>query len=308
MLVTVLATAMILSVTGVAVMEFGLYGRTEAFESAHTIENQYTVEGHVNKALWRVNTMADSLISYTEGPVTVTYDTSAMRLFVGVSQFDEARTVTADLVEDNHFRHAIATNDTLLLNGYDLGNEPQNTVKGEFRFLPQIDLQYFIDSAVAVHDEDYYWYDQADFSDEGIHVFTGEDPVLNSVTLHNSTVVFTSSWVWFYKDCDIRAEVNLDEQLPAVVLTNPDIVFVLNREWGYQDNIEGAIWCAGKIRIKRGTISGPIVANKAVLKRDMDLTDDAHPEFYNIWYTGFGSYASYDWPKVLTNWDESYVD
>jgi hypothetical protein len=307
MLVTVLATALILSVTGVAVMEFGFYGRTEAIDAVHTIQNRYTVEGHVSKALWRINNFADSLVSYTDGPVTVNYDTTTERLLVGVSQYDEARAVIADLYEDMHFSHAIATNDSLLLNGYSIGAEPQRSTKGEFRFLPEVNLQYFIDSAVAVHSENYYWYDDYDFSQEGIHVFTGEDPYLNSVTLHNSTLVFTSQWVTFWKDCDIRAAKDSTNQLPAVILTNPNVTFNINSEFRREDHIEGAIYCAGKIRLTRGDLTGPIIANQLVLLRDMDFMDDAHPEYY-IWHTGFGSYSAYDWPKVITNWTDAYAN
>jgi hypothetical protein len=306
MLVTVLATALIMSVTGVAVMEFGFYGRTEAIDAVHTIKNRYTVEAHVSKALWRINNFSDDQVSYTDGPVTVNYDSTTMRLLVGVSQYDEARAVIADLVEDMHFDHAIAASDSLVLNDFTIGAESHHTSKGEFGFLPQINLQYFIDSAVAVHEEDYYWYDDADFTEEGIHVFTGEDPYLNSVTLHNSTVVFTSQWVTFWKDCDIRAAKDSTNQLPAVILTNPDIIFNVNREFRRQDHIEGAIYCAGKIKLNRGELTGPILATRVEVKRDMNFIDDQHPEYY-IWHTGFGSYNAYDWPKFVVNWAEYYI-
>jgi hypothetical protein len=306
MLVTVLTTALILSLTGMAVVEFGFYGRSTAQDAVHAINNRYTVESHVNKALWRVNTFDDSLVSYSDGPVTVTYDTTTMRLLVGVSQYDKTQAVMADLVEDMHFNHAIATNDSLLLYGHTLGQEPSHSSKGEFRFLPTLDQQYFLDSAVAVHDEDYYWYTDADFSQEGIHVFTGESPYLYNVTLHNSSLLFTSQWVTFWGENDIRAAKDSTNQLPAVILTHPDIVFNIQGEFWKQDRIEGAIYCAGKVVLRKGTLSGPIVSRKAAVFRDMNFTDDQNPEYY-IWHTGFGHYASYDWPKVITNWADVYI-
>jgi hypothetical protein len=303
---------MILTVTGVAMVEFSFYGKSEAMDAVHTIQNQYTLESHVNKALWRVNTFADDEVSYQDGNVSVNFDTTTQRLIVGVSQYDQTRAVMADMVEDNHFRHALAASDSLLLNGYTVGAESHRSPKGEFRFLPTLDLQYFLDSAVAVHEEDYFWYDQNDFEDEhgenieGIHVFTGDDPFLNSVTLHNSTLVFTSEWVHFYKDNDIRAAKDSTNQLPAVVLTHPDVLFSVNREFRRQDNIEGAIWCAGKVRLTRGDLTGPVIANRIEVLRDMDFKDDEHPEYY-VWGTGFGEYSSYDWPKVIVNWTEAWV-
>jgi hypothetical protein len=306
MLVTVLTTALILSLTGMAVVEFGFYGRTTAQDGAHTILNRYVVESHVNKALWRVNTFADSLVSYTDGPVTVSYDTTTMRLLVGVSQYDETRAVTADLVEDMHFNHSIATNDSLVLSGYSIGAEPGRTPKGEFRFLPNLDLQYFMDNAVEIHTEDYYVYADGEIQGEGIHVFTGEEPILNSVSMENSTFVFTDEWVYFYKDVVVKAKVE-ENQLPALVFTNPNSVFTFNKEFWKQDHIEGAIYSAGKVRVKYGYITGPIVANKVTLLSNIDLKDDEHPEYYT-WHTGFGSYAAYDWPKVITNWTDHYID
>lgn len=290
-----------------AVVEFGFYGHASANDAVHSIKNQYLLESSVNKAMWRVNTFADTLVSYTDGPVSVTYDTTTMRLLIGVSQYDETQAVSADVVEDMHFNHAIATNDSLLLFGHTLGQEPEHSTKGEFRFLPSLNYQYFLDSAVAVHDEDFYWYEDWDLNQEGIHVFTGYLPTLDAVTLHNSTLVFTSSEVRFWKDCDIRAEKDSSNQLPALIFTNPDIVFVFNHEWDHQDHIEGAVYCAGKVRLKRGELTGPIVANKAVLRRDMDFIDDQHPEYY-IWHQCFGSYSAYDWPKVITNWVDYYIN
>jgi len=227
---------------------------------------------------------------------------------VAVSSDEETRAVTADLSEDMHFNHSIATNDSLELGFYTLGAQPAHTARGEFRFLPQVDLQYFIDSAVTIHTQSDYWFEQSDFTEEGIHIFTGSNLVFESVELENSTLVFTGTEIWFYKKNDIRALKNADEQLPALVFTNKDVYFDLDKEWYWDsDIIAGAIYCAGKLEICHARLTGPVVANKVKVVRDLDFYDEYGAEYY-VWNKGFGNYDDYDWPKHIQNWDETWID
>ena len=147
-----------------------------------------------------------------------------------------------------------------------------------------------------------------DLPQQGIHIFTGSNLTFESVSMYNSTLVFLGTDIWFYKRNIIKAEKNENEQLPALIFTNPNVVFDIDNEWRqYPDVIEGAIYCAGKVILDDGTISGPIISRTAVVTEDFNFTDEQHPEFYTF-NTGFGLYESYDWPKVIINWDERWVD
>ncbi len=305
MLVTVMITALVFGITGVAVLEVGAFGHTESQDIVHDVKRQYAVESNINTALWRVNTFDDSMATFVTGPVSVNYDTTTSRMTVAVSMYDEVNVVLADLSEAHHFSYSIAANDSVALDDYELGHEDTHPIRGEFRFLPQPDVNYFMSNAVEIHHGDHLWIEDEDLDEEGIHVFTGDDIWLDAVEIENSTLVFTGNWVYFYKDCKIRAPEVVEGELPqpALVFTNPEIVFKIKQEWGKKDTIAGAIFCAGKIILKHGHITGPIVTRKLTLRRDINLEDDEHPEFYT-WNQGFGPYESYDWPEHIINWQQ----
>jgi hypothetical protein len=298
-------TALVFGITGVAVLSLGGLTTTESQSVIHDIKRQYAVESNVNTALWRVNTFDDSLATFIDGPVAVNFDTSTQTMTVAVSMYNKVNVVQAELAQANHFSYSIATSDSLELYDYEVGHSDQHPLRGEFRFLPQPDMNFFMSNAVEIHTGDHLWIRDWDLADEGIHVFTGDDIWFESVELHNSTIVFTGNYVYFYKDNDIRAPEPEEgvAPLPALVFTNPDIIFSINREWYRQDRIEGAIYCAGKINLKYGEISGPIISRKLSVRRSITLTDSEHPEFYT-WTQGFGSYYSYDWPEHIVNWQQ----
>jgi len=300
-----LTTTVIFSVTGLSVVQFSSNARVESVKLVHEQQSRSIVESNVNLALWRVNTLPDSMANTASEYVTTVLDTNTDQLTVVVNHHDRLRVVEVDLFEDMHFNHSLATNDTLEMGPYSIGEEADHGVRGEFRFLPQVDTDYFTSNAVQVHPHSDWIYYQSDFDEEGIHIFTGDNVWLYSVTLHNSTLVFESNYVYFYKDNDIRAPQPAEGQapLPALVFTNENIIFRLAKEWWNQDTIHGAIYCAGKIILKHGTFTGPIVAHKIAVKKNLNFIDDDHDAFY-AWPRGFGNYTDYDWPQHITNWAE----
>jgi hypothetical protein len=68
------------------------------------------------------------------------------------------------------------------------------------------------------------------------------------------------------------------------------------------DHIQGAIFSNGTVVLRRGDLSGPVVARNAYLYRDMDFLDEVYPQYYQ-WPQGFGAYDSYDWPKQIAMWE-----
>jgi hypothetical protein len=184
--------------------------------------------------------------------------------------------------------------------------------------MPEVDLDYFTDNAVATHSNWFKrWDGDAEHEDdeafaEGIHIFTGSFIELRDMNLNNCTLVFTGVFVSFSNTNTISAPVPADsaDAMPALVFTNPNNRFYVDAEGSSnqkEDIINGAIYTAGTIILKKGELSGPIVGNTISLEDDYDYSNDIrfkdseHPWFYR-WTSGFKNKSHYDWPKQIGRW------
>ena len=307
----------VFSFTGVAVMNVSFVSSQQSAQTKQNIINQYQAESTVNQALWRINNGVDSLASFVDGPTISVYDTVNNILTIKVDQFEMEQEISLDLSEDTHFNRALASDEEITTNGYDTGYEEENRER-VFPFMPEADLNFFMDNAVEVHNENWKQWnggsnheDDEDFA-EGIHVFTGSFISLKNMNLNNCTLVFTGIFVGFEHSNVITAPTPIDsaDAMPALVFTNPWNWFVVNAEGDHydkEDKISGAIYTAGTIILKKGELTGPIVGKVISLQagnnyvNEIDFLDSEFPEYYR-WTKGFKDRKHYDWPKQIGRW------
>ena len=317
MLVAVLMVFVIFSFTGVAVLNVAYLSSSTSAETVNNIKLQYAMESSINRSLWRINNGPDSLINANTDGITTEFNPVLNTLCVKIDKFQMESEILLDLSEDTHFDRALASDETITTNGNETDMDEENASRF-FTFMPEVDLDYFTDNAVAVHtnwfkswDGDSEHEDDEAFA-EGIHVFTGSFIELRDMTLNNCTLVFTGRFVIFSNSNTINAPVPADSAnaMPALVFTNPSNYFLVAAEGANHDKedvINGAIYTAGTIILKKGELSGPIVGKTVSLEDGMGYAnnirfrDSEHPWFYR-WTAGFKNKSHYDWPKQIGRW------
>ena len=314
MLVAVLMIFVVFSFTGVAVLNVSYISSVSSAETVNNIKLQYAMESSVNESLWRMNNGPDSLINVEADGITTLFDPVLNVLSVKVDKFQMETEILLDLSEDTHFDRALASDETITTNDYAVDADDENQSRF-FSFMPEVDLAYFTDNAVATHTQSWYqWNDleEDDFGGEGIHVFTGWFIELKNCSFENSTLVFTGRYINFEHQNEIDAPVPVDsaDAMPALVFTNPDNYFEIEAEgknYDREDKINGAIYTAGTIVLKKGELSGPIVGKTITMEHgeeynnQIDFKDTEHPKHYR-WTKGFKHKKHYDWPKQIGRW------
>ncbi|MBC8191179.1 MAG: hypothetical protein ISR87_03435 [Candidatus Marinimicrobia bacterium] len=298
-IVAIMITAVIFSATGLGVLNLATIVNLDTQNAVQKVQDQVEVESLSNVALWRVNTGADSLGTFTAGEVTATYDNASMKISVLKGSGDEMTGVILDLKEDTHFDRAVATRYGIDYNGKTTNEEPNHQLRPNIGFLPQVDMAYFVanaanqvwGSSMHIHDEDVV---------EGINIFYGNHLDIHNVDIENATLVFVGWDIELKDDVRIVAPMVNGQPLPAMVFTGqPDTHF--DQESGEEIHIEGAIYSTGHVRLHEGAFTGPVVANTARICRDIDMIDDTNNDYY-AWNLGFGNYEDYDWPKQIQEW------
>ncbi len=126
---------------------------------------------------------------------------------------------------------------------------------------------------------------------------------------------FTGVFIFLKGDNVIHAPTPVDssEAIPALVFSNPYVsVSISEGDWGWTpggyryyeaagDDIQGAIYCAGRLIHLNGSISRPVMGRIVSLDDDFDFLDTEFNQYYR-WTRGFGQRDSYDWPKQLHRW------
>ena len=301
MLAAVLTMFLVFSFSGVAVLNLSTFTSMENQNSVQNLKNQYEVESSVNRSLWAINAGVDSLVNL-EGLTTVAYDSLSKELLVSIDRYDKTFEVSVDLADQDHFENSLSASDTIEHNSYTVyANEGER----EFGFLPNTDLDYFMDNATEIHTESFHKFVNGDVSGDGIHVFTGSYIDIENVVI-NGTLVFTGRYISFDKHLTVVADTTAG--LPAMVFSN-DLVEVSFYESNGDDdiNVNGPVFSAGKIWMRDGSFTGPIVGKEITLEADMTF-DTSNKDKHNNWKNGFGARDSYDWPKQIGRWKVQYGD
>ncbi|MBC8193293.1 MAG: hypothetical protein H8E18_12990 [FCB group bacterium] len=320
MLVAVLMMFVVFSFTGVAVLNVAYLSTSTSTETVNNIKLQYAMESSINESLWRMNNGPDSLININTNGIETSFDPLLNILSVKVDKFQMESEILLDLSEDTHFDRALASDETINTNGYETNVDEENRSRF-FTFLPEVDIDYFTDNAVAIHPESFHKFEggkgKGKHSDDdemadGIHIFTGSYIEFKNMNLANHTLVFTGRYIDFTDRNNIDAPLPADsaDAMPALVFTNPDNYFEIEAEGKHyekEDVIIGAIYTAGTIVLKKGQVSGPIVGNAISLEPGEDFEnhinfrDTEHPHHYR-WHKGFKGKKHYDWPKQIGRW------
>ncbi len=300
MLVAVLMVFVIFSFTGVAVLNVSYLSYSTSQETVNNIKLEYAMESTINEALWRINTGVDSLVNYSNDGVSTVWNASTNVLSVNIDKFQMESEILLDLSDDTHFDRGIAAEETVTLNGYDPGLTDEKKVRGGFNFLPEADIQYFLDNATSVHSNSYKIWSNNTFPD-GIHVFTGNYITLDDTRITSGTLVFTGHHISFWGNNYITApEGDSTSTAPALIFTNPNQDFDMFSNEG-NETIIGAIYCKGDVTLHNGNVSGPVIAKNVTLGANIDFMDSEHSNRYR-WTRGFGQRENYDWPKQIGHW------
>jgi len=290
----------IFSFTGVAVLNVSYLSSSNSMETINNIKLQYATESSINEALWLINTSDDSLVNTTEDGVTTLWNSTTNILSVNVDKFQMEAEILLDLSDDTHFDRGIAAEEAVTLDGFDAGLDEDRQVRSNFDFLPEADLQYFLDNATSVHDESSKTWKDNTFPD-GIHVFTGNYITIEDIRIVSGTLVFTGHHVTILGENEITAAAgDTTATNAALIFTNPNQDFRAYSSDG-GETIIGAIYCKGNISLESGNISGPIMGKNVTLNNHFNLLDNENTDRYR-WTKGFGLRNGYDWPKQIERW------
>ena len=301
-IVAIMVTAVVFSVTGLGVLNLATLVNLDTQNAIEKVQSQIEVESLTNVALWRINTGADSLGSFSSGNATSNYDTTTMVLRVEINSEGDTSGFKLSLEEDSHFKRAVGTASSIDYNdGKTVSEEDAHRMRAYMGFLPEVDLDYFVDNAANVS-----WMDDEHIHDEdvveGINVFHGNHLDIHNIDVENATLVFTGYDIQLKDDVIIKAPIVGGSPLPALVFLWDGLDTHFDQGWNDEIHIEGAIYSVGHVRLHEGEYSGPVVANTARICRDIDILDDEYSEYYE-WNLGFGEYEDYDWPKQIREWE-----
>ena len=219
MLIAIIASFLVLSFTGVAVLEVANTSRVVSNQTVNNVKLQFALESAVNEALWRINCGADSLVNIDENGVLCVWDSTEQVLTVSVSDGKYESEVELDLSDDTHFERGLASRNLIQFNGYEAGISKNNRAR-VFTFLPQVDYEYFEANKVNQHNGSFNSWKDDFLEQEGIHIFTGNNLLLTDIDVSNSTLVFTGKNIFFAGSCTITAPVPVDSA-SANVSTSP---------------------------------------------------------------------------------------
>ena len=296
MLVSILIVFAIFSFTGITALNMALSTNPVPVETTQSIKLQYEMETKINKALWQINSGADSYVNYSAEGTTVTWDPTRSILSVDIENSNLESEVVMDLSDDTPFHRALASNNPIRVYGNKANFEEKHEMR-QFDELPVVDYAYFLLNRTIIHNGNQSSWSMDSLEIEGIHIFTGNNLEISGLNLENSTLVFEGRNIHFSNNNDIKAPIPSDsmDAVPAIVFMNPFTNFTLPEG----SLVEGAIFCAGQINIENATLTGPVVANTIILSDNVDFVDEGHQEYYR-WHKGFGKKSDYDWPKHIS--------
>ncbi|MCF7807875.1 MAG: hypothetical protein K9N38_05070 [Candidatus Marinimicrobia bacterium] len=295
MLIAVIAIFLVMSFTGVAVLDISYTSSTSAQGTVSNIKSQYILESSINESLWLINAGADSVVTRIEGGVTTTWDSLSQVLTVHVDTFGSESEVSLHLDDDSHFERGIASRSGLNTNGNAYG---LNRQKRNFNFLPGVDMTYFNENALQIENGNENSFKNSDIADGGIVIFTGNNLSLDSLNLSAATLVFTGKNITITNSSiTANAGTEFSNASPAIVFTNSWESLTIEAS----NTINGAIFSAGELNLYGASMTGPIIGETVNLMEDITLNDEFADNYYT-WTNGFGDQLSYDWPKEIDTW------
>ncbi|MCF7808005.1 MAG: hypothetical protein K9M49_04510 [Candidatus Marinimicrobia bacterium] len=307
-IVAIMITAVVFSITGLGVLNLAFLVNLGTDEAARTIEHKIEAESAVNIALWKINSGADSLGTYTQGDLVSTFDSAEVSLTVSVGHAGgDTAGFKIYLERDHHFNHVMSSQYEILTYSYSTSYESDNRPRDNFNFLPIADESYWFAMADTIYPDNARIFQAGDLI-EGIIVFTGTANKFQNINVENTTMVFSGGGEVEFRQSNTIKSARTDSTIyPALVFTDSTSTIYINEtNLSRIDSVLGPIFSMGSIRIGRSALSGPIVGRDIAVIANVDFLDDEYPEYYSIWPKGFSTLESYDWPKQILRWEELY--
>lgn len=203
---------LIFSIMGLAVLTLAAHWQITNLEEVHDVKNRYAVESTLNLALWRINSGSNSLANFELNSTTSQYSDSTNFLTVTTNRWNKPHQIKVRMGEDHHFNHGVAAKQNL-------GGSHTLTVSSahkfrKFDFLPTIDITYFENNAVGIHDSSSFSLANDTLS-PGIHLFEGDWIILTDMYLEG-TLVFRGTNIFFFGENTVQAPVYQAELLDTL--------------------------------------------------------------------------------------------
>jgi len=287
----VLIFFLVLTITGTAFLSMAAQEGKLSIRNVQRTQAIASAESGINISLWRINRGSDSQGTFSNGSMSVTYDSVSQILISTGTSGTASNTVSVELRKDHPFNH-IATYKTQL----DTSNYTLNYLKGheirQFDPLPGVNNGYY--DFIA----DFHHVGDTSFSaplDSGIHYINGNVTMKNGSSLVGT--LFVTGGIKFLGTVSIQAQQMPDSSLyyTAVVVGDTAETAVLGTPLL---NIKGAIFSTGYVNFKGDTLTGPIVADKVNLKAGVVITDYGNEKYYK-YPPGFFGPEIYDWEKFI---------
>ncbi|MFA4907179.1 MAG: pilus assembly PilX N-terminal domain-containing protein [archaeon] len=291
LILTIVGTAFLTLASQESMLSAKQYHRTRAF---------YRAESGLNIALWRINHGADNFGTFSTDTVTVEFDTLTNILSATGTSGTAERTLQVSLFQDHPFNHIVSYQTALDTSGFILENLNGHDIQ-TYTQMPHVVLSYYSSHA------DYYYTVDTSFSvmTPGIYYVDGDVTMKNGTVL-NGTLVATKS-VKFIGTVTINAQLVPDTTIYYPALVSGDTVQTSDVSGNPNLTINGAVFSSGIVNFKGKTISGPIIANKVVLKSGVIIDDQGSDKYYH-YPPGFTAEENFDWEKrrVKGSWRNQF--
>ncbi|MBL7135090.1 MAG: hypothetical protein ISS81_00675 [Candidatus Marinimicrobia bacterium] len=287
----VLIFFLFLTIIGTAFLSLAAQEGKLSIRSVQRTQALASAESGINIGLWRLNYGPDSQGTFSNGSMSVTYDSVAQILTSTGTSVSAYKTVSVELWKDHPFNHIVAYKTQLDTSNYTLNHLKGRGIK-HFDPLPGADSTYY--DSIA----DFHHIGDTSFSaplNSGIHYIDG------NVTMKNGSILigtlFVTGGIKFLGTVLIEAQQMPDSSLyyPAVVVGDTAETDILGTPLLI---IKGAVFSTGYVNFKGDTLTGPIVANKVVLKSGVVITDYGNEKYYK-YPPGFLGPDIYDWEKFI---------
>ncbi|MCK4641466.1 MAG: pilus assembly PilX N-terminal domain-containing protein [Candidatus Marinimicrobia bacterium] len=287
----VLIFFLVLTIIGTAFLSMASQEGKLSIRSVQRTQALTSAESGINIGLWRLNHGPDSQGTFSTGSMSVTYDSVARILTSTGTSVSVSKTVSVELWQDHPFNHVVAYKTQLDTSNYTLNNLKGHGIR-PFDPLPEVDFAYY--DSIA----NYHHVGDTSFSapiDTGIHYIDGNVTMKNGSSLIGT--LFVTGGIKFTGTVSIQAQQMPDSSLyyPAVVVGDTAETDILGTPLLI---IKGAVFSTGYVNFKGDTLTGPIVANKVVLKSGVVITDYGSEKYYN-YPPGFLGPDIYDWEKFI---------
>ncbi|MCK4716001.1 MAG: pilus assembly PilX N-terminal domain-containing protein [Candidatus Marinimicrobia bacterium] len=282
---------LVLTIIGTAFLSMAAQEGKLSTRSVQRTQALASAECGINIGLWRINRGPDSQGTFSNGSMSVTYDSLAMVLTSTGTSVSASKTVSVELWKNHPFNHIVAYKTQLDTSNYTLNHLKERGIR-HFDPLPDVDNAYYNSIANFHHVGD------TSFSaplNSGIHYIDGNVWMKSGSSLIGTLVVTGS--IKFTGTVSIQSQ-----QMPDSSLYYPAIIVGDTAETDISGTpllkIKGAIFSTGYVNFKGDTLSGPIVANKVVLKAGVVITDYGDKKYYK-YPPGFLGPDIYDWEKFI---------